>query len=243
MNALSNLYILPAAPDGPSQIADLPVILTVRHHLPSSTAQFNQDTHTIIDRWEVREAAQTVHSAFEQLSSRRNSAASQPGQATFLKKLDGFTVGKIALSIDSIVHDRMLVFSYSDGSVEYRNRWSLAELYTEGSIDQFSHLSQTGFMIMDDEPCLQTALSPTSFSTVRLGITGKMKWKCLTFQMGQITSDTEESQYSAVVSGLAMAVSSAIFNTNSQDDLLAIGKINVTAPSKFSPFVPSTCLD
>lgn len=57
-----------------------PTILTVRSHLPASRSHYNQDVHTIVDRWEVKEKLQTIHPAFEQLSSRRNSVGSQqPG--------------------------------------------------------------------------------------------------------------------------------------------------------------------
>jgi mediator of RNA polymerase II transcription subunit 16 len=79
MVALSHLSILQPSPDGPNGQPTLPTILTVRSLLPSSPSHYNQETHSIIDRWELHESAQSVHSAFEQLSHRRNSTALAPG--------------------------------------------------------------------------------------------------------------------------------------------------------------------
>lgn len=230
-NILSGLYVLPPAPDAPSGNADRTTVLAMRHHVPSTASQYNQDVSTIFDRWELQGSTQTMHGAFEELSSRRNSSVAQPAKAMTFQRLETIAVPKLAVALDTIVFDRILVISYSDGSVEYRNRWTMAELYTEGGLDQFSHLSQAGFMIMDDEPCLYSAISPTSCSLAKIGLGGKVRWKGLAFQMGQVTLDTDESQYSAVVAGLAMTLSSAILSTTSQDDLLAVAKMNVDRKS------------
>ena len=78
MVQLSHLEFLPPCGDAAGRMAP-PTILAVRSHLPGSTSHYNQDVHTTVDRWEVREKPQTIHPAFEQLSSRRNSVGSQPG--------------------------------------------------------------------------------------------------------------------------------------------------------------------
>lgn len=241
MVALSSLIVLPPAPDGPSKQADLPVIMTVRHQMPSTTSQFNQDVFSIIDRWEVRDALPVVHPAFEAISTRRNSTATQAPRKMFLNKIDGMSVNKIVLSIESVGFDRTLVFGYSDGSIEYRNRWSLAELYAEGGFDQFSHLSQIGFAPDEDEPCVQFALSPTACSAIRLSTSGKMTWKGLRYQMGQITSQTDEAQRSAIVAGLGMTLSNAILTSSNHDDLLAICQKNTDAKEFFFGWLSETC--
>lgn len=77
--ALSHIEILPPSPNGSGGQATLPTIITIRSHLPASPSQYNQDTHSIIDRWELRESAQTIHPAFEELNSQRTNAGSQLG--------------------------------------------------------------------------------------------------------------------------------------------------------------------
>lgn len=79
MAALSHLSILSPSPDGPGGRPTLPTVITIRSHLPTPLSQYNQDTHSLINRWELSEASPSVHPAFEQLSARRNSIGSKPG--------------------------------------------------------------------------------------------------------------------------------------------------------------------
>jgi mediator of RNA polymerase II transcription subunit 16, fungi type len=93
---------------------------------------------------------------------------------------------------------------------------SLAEMFTEGGLDKFSHLTQVGFTYSDDEPSkfsmfsiyhwwsiakasagLCAALSPTHLSIVQKGCDGKIKWKPLGFHMGEIGSSMNDSKRSA----------------------------------------------
>lgn len=78
MMQLSHLEILPAAIDSSTSRMTPATIVTARSHLPPSMAYYNQDVHTVVDRWELRDKMQSVHPAFEQLSSRRNSVGSPP---------------------------------------------------------------------------------------------------------------------------------------------------------------------
>jgi len=75
---LSHLEFLPPCGDASGKPTPA-TILATRSHLPASPSHYNQDVHTTIDRWEVRENIQSLHPAFEQLSSRRNSVGSKPG--------------------------------------------------------------------------------------------------------------------------------------------------------------------
>jgi mediator of RNA polymerase II transcription subunit 16 len=76
-----------------------------------------------------------------------------------LRKLDGFTVNKVVVNVQSIALDRVLCFAYSDGSFEYRERESLAETFNAGSFERFIHISQTGFSFTDEEPCKRSESS------------------------------------------------------------------------------------
>lgn len=78
MTQLSRLEFLPPCGDASGKMAP-PTIVTFRSHLPVSPSHYNQEVYTTIDRWEVRDKLQSIHPAFEQLSSRRNSVGSQPG--------------------------------------------------------------------------------------------------------------------------------------------------------------------
>ena len=77
MTQLSHLEFLPSNLDASGR-PTTNTIVAVRSHLPPSMAHYNQEVHTVVDRWEIRDKMQTVHPAFEQLSSRRNSIGSPP---------------------------------------------------------------------------------------------------------------------------------------------------------------------
>jgi mediator of RNA polymerase II transcription subunit 16, fungi type len=78
MAALSHLEIIPSTLEASPGPSTLPTIITVRSYLPTSPSHFNQEIHSMIDRWELRESTQAIHPAFELLSSRRRNPGSQP---------------------------------------------------------------------------------------------------------------------------------------------------------------------
>lgn len=48
---------------------------------------------------------------------------------------------------------KVVFFAYSDSSVEYRDRITMSETFTDGDLDKVYHLSQIGFSYAEDEPC------------------------------------------------------------------------------------------
>lgn len=45
-----------------------------------------------------------------------------------------------------------MVFAYSDGSIEYRDRKTFAETYNEINLEKFNHLTEIGFSFVEEEP-------------------------------------------------------------------------------------------
>jgi mediator of RNA polymerase II transcription subunit 16, fungi type len=78
MAQLSHLEILPSILESSSQKWAAPVVLAVRSYLPGPNSPY-QEVQSVIDRWEVmNDQPEGLHSAFEQLGSRRNSTGSAP---------------------------------------------------------------------------------------------------------------------------------------------------------------------
>ncbi|KAG9239485.1 mediator of RNA polymeras-like protein II transcription subunit 16 [Amylocarpus encephaloides] len=231
MTQLSHLEILPSCADSTGKMTTA-TIVAVRSQLPPSMSHYNQEVHTVVDRWEVRDKMQPVHPAFEQLSSRRNSVGQPPGSIVFLKKLEGFGMNKILLTVQPMNLGKVLFFAYSDGSIEYRDRITMAETFTDHDLDRVWHLSQIGFSYSEDEPCLQVALSPSYCSLVHIVNDGKVKWKQLEYTLGDIGTSKSDPQYSAVVAALALSCSTAVRRSVAYDDLLPVAhrysKTNLT---------------
>jgi len=70
-----------------------------------------------------------------------------------LKKLESFTVSKIFIALDTMNLGRVVFLAYADGSVEYRDRFTMTETFNDGDLERVWHLSQIGFSYPDDEPC------------------------------------------------------------------------------------------
>lgn len=78
MVQLSHLKFLSPTVDNKNHITP-PIVMAVRSYLPGSTSHYNQEVYSTVDRWEFRERPQhSVHSAFENLSSRKSTDGSQP---------------------------------------------------------------------------------------------------------------------------------------------------------------------
>lgn len=62
-------------------------------------------------------------------------------------------MNKIIVALDTMNLGKVLFFAYADGSVEYRDRLTMAETFNDGDLDRVWHLSQIGFSYPGDEPC------------------------------------------------------------------------------------------
>ncbi|KAK0703773.1 RNA polymerase II mediator complex subunit Sin4 [Lasiosphaeria miniovina] len=198
-----------------------PVVLTVRSYLPRDTS-YNQESQSIIDRWEVlSDQPQTLHPAFAQLGS-KNAAASPPSTSR-LRKLDPVVIPKIIVSIHLMQLGRVICFVFSDGTVQYRDRATMNEIYNEHNIACINSPVQVGFQFTNDTPCLQAVFSPTNCSFAQVCEDGSIKWNRLHYPMDDpVTALQDSRQYNAVLGALTLAISSSAAHQTNCDDILAI---------------------
>jgi mediator of RNA polymerase II transcription subunit 16 len=62
-------------------------------------------------------------------------------------------VNKTVIATHLINLGKVVCFAYSDSSVEYRDRGTMNEIWTDRDLDRVMHLSQIGFSYLEDEPC------------------------------------------------------------------------------------------
>lgn len=72
---------------------------------------------------------------------------------SYLRKVESFTVNKVAIAMESMNHGRIVFFAYSDSSVEYRDRSDMSETFNDSNLERVWHLSQIGLSYSEDEPC------------------------------------------------------------------------------------------
>jgi mediator of RNA polymerase II transcription subunit 16, fungi type len=142
---------------------------------------------------------------------------------TRLRRLESVVLSKIVIAVTSIQFGKAFCISFNDGTVEYRDRFTMNEIYSENSIDRVTSLRQIGFSLQDEMPCrslistllaeyppvsvqdktnsrlclagLQMALSPTNCSTVQICDDGKVKWNKLHYPLGDIGNNNKDRTY------------------------------------------------
>lgn len=203
MPELSHLEMLPSMHVGNGNPGASPMVLTVRNHVPGPASSYSQDMQSIINRWELvtdspkqddLESA-GLHPAWAQLGTKNGQPAQSTQNLPHLRQLPAVVVNKVIVNVSTIQHGRVIVFFFSDGTVQYRDRFSFNEIYNELNTHRIMHLSQLGFHFAEENSSelhninisdlgivtyLNTALhmawSPTHCSYVQLCDDGSVKW-------------------------------------------------------------------
>ncbi|KAL2756219.1 hypothetical protein ACRALDRAFT_1042669 [Sodiomyces alcalophilus JCM 7366] len=226
MTELSHIELLPSQLDNPGQPWAPINILIARTYLPTLNSPY-QETQTIIDRWELsHEPPPPLHPAFEQMGSRTNNDnAPADKDPNCLKKLDPIIINnKVLIGMQTIQFGKVICLAFSDGSIEYRDRFTMQETYNENNLDRVMTLHQVGFTFAEESPCVQAALSPTNCSVAQMLEDGRIKWNRLQYSGDDMGDSNQNASYAAVIAALAVAASAATFYHVNCDDILAVAR-------------------
>ncbi|AEO65863.1 uncharacterized protein THITE_2143523 [Thermothielavioides terrestris NRRL 8126] len=240
MTQLSHIEILPSASEAQSQPLAPPVVLTVRSYVPQDSSAYHQESQSIIDRWEVlSDQPQSLHPAFEQLSS-KDGAGFAPPTKTRLRKLDPIILPKIVVTVHTAQFGRILCFAFSDGTVQFRDRFTMEELYREQNTDTISSPLQVGFQFINDTPCLQVAFSPTNCSFAQLCEDWTVKWNKLHYPTADPSSPLPRTQLRPLAVALSVAASVTGAYQVSNDDVLAVARPFAQMPNFTDAWIRET---
>ncbi|KAH6650006.1 mediator complex, subunit Med16 [Chaetomium tenue] len=240
VSRLSHIEILPSAHTAQSQPMHPPVVLTVRSYVPQDASSYQQESQSIIDRWEVlSDQPQALVPAFEQLGSRNGNTSALP-TLTHLRKLEPIILPKVVVAVTTTQFGRVLCFAFSDGTVQYRNRFTMDEIYNELNTDSIMHPLQVGFHFVNDTPCLQVAFSPTNCSFVQIGEDSTIKWNRLHHPMENSETEFKNVDQKTVRVALTVALSATAASQAACDDVLAIARPFAQFPDFASSWVKET---
>jgi mediator of RNA polymerase II transcription subunit 16 len=193
---LSLIEFLPLVPKpsfvvGPMQANQWsqPLILTVRSYVAGQNSPFNHEQESIVDRWELQERQQKLHPVFEQLG---HGPGNPLPSATRLRKLEPLVFPKVVVSMHVLELGHVLCFVFGDGSIQYRDRHTMDEMYTEPDLNSVRCPAGAGFQFTEETPCLQTAFSPTGCSFVQICEDDKVKWNCPKYPIEDVGSSMED---------------------------------------------------
>lgn len=129
------------------------------------------------------------------------------------------------IGVNLVNFGKVLCFTYHDGSVEYRDRFTMDELYREPNLDRINSVLDAGFSQSGDQSCvfhlerpcfyakyltnsglgLQMALSPTNFSLVQICEDGQVKWHSINYTLSDLESMTDGMCPSAPITHLEIS--------------------------------------
>lgn len=240
MGQISHLEVLPPVTDMKTKTSLPATILTVRSHVPTPQTPYNVEYQSIIDRWNiVMDLPQQLHPAFEQRGPKAGTG-STPSPMTRLQKRDSIIINKIIVSVETTQLGKLVCLGFSDGTIQYRDRITMAEIYHEEHQNQITTLQQAGFLFEEEKPCLQLALSPNNCSFTQVCENGKLKWNSLRYPVAQIGSTRQDPLYESVLAGLTLAAANATHQNTNYDDILAVARPFVGKHSRFLTDLVST---
>ena len=153
MPEVSHLLTLPSLLDNTGKDMVPPMVISVRARI-SDNGSYPATTQSIIDRWEaVEQQRHHVHSALEQLGNRRNSISSETSPTTYLRQLEPIVIDRCVVGLQSTQFGKIVVITFSDGSVQHRDRFTFDEIYTEREVGAIFNLRQVGWTFPDESRC------------------------------------------------------------------------------------------
>ncbi|KAI9844417.1 MAG: mediator complex subunit [Sclerophora amabilis] len=218
---LSHLEIVSFTPNLEAQEPSFPTLLAVYSNLPSPDDPGAEPASSSILMWELTSVPQKLHSSFDQLASRNNGTSSADQQTHYLKQREGITVSKTVLSIHPIHTNTVFIITYSDGSVEFRDRASLDIIFANDDFGTVSSMPQIGFAIPSDDHCLHLAVSPNFCLAVAMDSDGTPRLKTMQYTLGDPGDSNDDPKFAAVVTALTLQFVYSCAHHNNNDDLCA----------------------
>lgn len=233
MDQISLLEVYPPVVDVKTKTSLPATVLTIRSHVPSAQTPYNVEYQSIIDRWDIlTDQPQQLHPAFEQRGSKTGSAPTLHPM-TRLRKRESIVINKVVVSIETTQLGRVICIGFSDGTIQFRDRSTMAELANEDHHNHIMVPQQAGFHFDDEKPCVQLAMSPNNCSFTQVSENGKLKWNSLKYPADQIGSTRQDPLYDAALTGLTLAAANAVHQNSNYDDVLAVARPFVEKHPRF----------
>ncbi|KAI3396673.1 hypothetical protein diail_11781 [Diaporthe ilicicola] len=240
MDQVSYLEVFPPVVDVKTKSALPATILTIRSHVPTAQTPYNVEYQSILDRWDVlTDQPQQLHPAFEQRGSKAGSASALHPM-TRLRKRESIVINKIVVSVETTQLGRIICIGFSDGTIQFRDRSTMAEMADEDNHSRIMVPQQAGFQFDEEKPCVQMAISPNNCSIAQVCENGKLKWSSLKYPVAEIGSTRQDPLYDAVLAGLTLAAANAAHQGSNYDDVLAAARPFVEKHPRFLHDLVST---
>ncbi|PVH96402.1 hypothetical protein DM02DRAFT_731213 [Periconia macrospinosa] len=224
---LTHLDFLPATPeknDGSVPTIQM-VFSTPPNVVPMDQTQQAQTPFSVVVRWEVHQLQRNMlHSSLDKVSSKKKSVNSVPARNIWtLKRQEDGMMHSVVLSFTPIWYSMVLGFVYSDGTIEFRKRGTMAIISPDYSTEAVTSMSQSGFSFPPHEASLYTALSPNQCVAACMQTDGKITLRSMDYTHGSLSAaEDPDHRISAALAALALQTSTAANQYITSDDIFSI---------------------
>ncbi|KAK3725235.1 Mediator of RNA polymerase II transcription subunit 16 [Vermiconidia calcicola] len=225
---LSVLRLIPAVPsvaaDHSSPTYPTVFAIFTRAPLPSDPTQQHQEAFSVTVRWHVESTVPTLHGSFAKLKT--NGAVPAQNPVTVLRRQEDIITNKIVLSAEPQYFATILALTASDGTIDFRDRVTMATIEPYGDTTTVSSLPQAGF----EQPMTfhRTHIAPSADGSAiaLLNPSGTLTHKLMTLRytwqpLEDGLSDTAGLLEAAVVC-LARQHSILLTHSTANDEVLAL---------------------
>lgn len=225
--ALSYLCVVPRIPSGGVEpdSPTFPTVLAVFTHVSSRAGptQTHEEAFSIIARWHIESMVPTLHPAFSKLKPNGTTATPQSAM-TILRRQEDIMTAKIVLSVEIQHYALTLAFVASDGTIEFRDRLTMASV--EPSVDTTTALSlpQAGFEHLHSDHSAHVAISADGSALVRESPDGSLTHKTMSLRYGwqTIENGITHGLMEAALVCLSRQYAILICSNSSTDETLAL---------------------
>lgn len=235
---LTHLDFLPVTPE--QNDGSLPTIQAIFSTPPNvvSVDQTHpaQDPFSIVVRWEAQHMQQNqLHTSLDKVTSKKKSISSVPARGVWLLRRQPDTMThSVILSFVPLWYHMLLAYCYSDGTIEFRKRSTMAVIAPDYNTDTVSSLPQAGFSFTTLEPSLHVALSPNYCVAACMQQEGSIKVRSMEYTYGTLATDDDDARHSAAIAALILQTATAANQYFCSDDIFStMGDISEARKSTF----------
>ncbi|KAJ5135801.1 Mediator complex subunit Med16 [Penicillium bovifimosum] len=220
--SLTRLEIMPGQVDGPAGSGANPWILAVLskplHAIHDYPEQ--QGPSSIIVRWHLDSAQQTLHPKFDEVTSKKSNAQVKPKME--LRRLEDIYCDKFIVSVDVVEHGAVLALTHDDSSITCYDTRTMSILPGVDDSSTVTSLAQVGFQYPPEPSGLHIAFSPNSCIAAVLDSDGQMQLRAMEHSFGSTEGLYDESNFSVAIAALTLAFSRGSGAESNTDDILMV---------------------
>ncbi|KAJ5091848.1 Mediator complex subunit Med16 [Penicillium alfredii] len=234
--SLTRLEIMPGQIDSPAGSTANPWVLAVfskpLHTIPDYPDQ--PGPPSVIVRWHLESAPQTLHPKFDEVASKKNNAQAKAKME--LRRLEDIHLDKYVVSVDLVEHGTVLAVTNDDSSITFYDTKTMAVFNGLEDTNTVTSLAQAGFQFPIEASGLQISFSPNSSAAVVLDGEGQVELRVMEHSFGSAGDLYDESKFSAAIAALTLAFSRGCGGDVNTDDILMVA-LRQLSPEALTTFI------